>query len=136
MSERILVRLQIVSDSLTCEELESQVGLSPSRFMRKGDLIPSTLLVHKSNVWELAAGLQEAACIQDQLMALFFRIEPVTKNIAGLSNVAEIIVSCVIYCTRQPDLYVKPELIQKIGKIGAGIDFDIYWTKPGPEEAE
>jgi hypothetical protein len=104
--------------------------------MRKGDLIPSTLLVHKSNVWELVSGLQEAASIQDQLMALFFRIEPVAKSIAALSNVAEITVSCVIYCTRQPDLYVKPELIQKIAKIGAGIEFDVYWMEPGPEEVE
>jgi hypothetical protein len=136
MPERILVRLQIVSDSLTCEELKSQIGLSPSRSMRKGELIPSTLLVHKSNVWELVSGLQESASIQDQLMALFFRFEPVANRIAALSKIAEITVSCVVYCTRQPDLYVKPELIQKISKIGAGIDIDVYWTESGPEEVE
>ena len=136
MPERILVRLHIVSNSLTCEELESQIGLSPSRFMRKGDLIPPTLLVHKSNVWELGSGLQETAPIQDQLEALFSRIKPVAERIAALSDVAEILVSCVIYCTSQPDLYVEPELIRKIGHIGAGLDFDVYWTEPGPKEAE
>lgn len=136
MPERILVRLHIVSDSLTCEELESQIGLSPSRFMKKGDLIPPTLLVHKFNVWELVSGLQETASVRDQLVALFSRIEPVAEKIAALSSVAELTVSCVMYCTHQPDLYVEPELIQKIGHIAAGLDFDVYWTEPGPEESE
>lgn len=128
MSDRIVVELRITSNVLSCEDLKSRISLAPTRVWHAGDPIERTSLLRKSHGWELSSGMDETVSLEGQLTALVARVEPIREEITALRDATDVLISCAIYCSGQPELYVSRELIQRIGSIGAALDFDLYWS--------
>jgi hypothetical protein len=133
MTQQISVDLRITSSLLSREDLASRISLAPTRTWRLGDPIEKTSLVRRSHGWELLSGLDETASLEVQLTNLLAKIEPIQAEIAALRDVADVLISCAIYCSSQPELYISRELIQRISNIGAALDFDVYWSHSSPE---
>jgi len=142
MTDRIIVKLKISSATLSCEEIASRISMTPDSMTKIGDPIPLTILVNEFNVWELSSGLDDTFSMEEQLVSLFKKTEPVQNNIYQLKNVADINIACSIYCTTQPTLYLDADMIKKCCAIRASVGFDVYWScdsdclvrRTGPEQ--
>jgi len=126
MTDRIIVKLYVSSETLSCEEITSRINMAPDNITRIGDPVPLTILVNKLNVWELSSGLDDTFSIKEQLVSLFKKIESVQNNIYQLKDVADISISCVAYYTAQPPFYLDADMVKKCCAIGASVDFDVY----------
>jgi len=127
MTNRNIVRLQILSDSRTPEAISETLGIQGGSSWHAGDAVGVTLIRQRSHGWELRSGLPESASVQEQLGCLLERVGGVNDRVEMLSKDARIVVSCVVYCNEQPNPYLGSKLVHGISALGADLDFDIYW---------
>lgn len=128
MKDRNIVRLQILSASQTPESISALLGIPCDKCWHLGDMVGSTLVRQKTHGWELRSSLPESASVQEQLCHLLKRVQGATESLRTLSDEAKIVVSCVVYCTQQPNLYLDFQIVHGIDSLAADLDFDIYWT--------
>jgi hypothetical protein len=116
-------------DGFDPHELSTQTGLTPSRSWRKGDVAENGR-VHSNSYWSLRLGPEESFDLAGQTERLLNQVDPYAS--AVLDAVAHGAIARVgLWWGNDPDsdstpyLHFPTELLARIVRLGAGLDFDI-----------
>ncbi len=120
------VRLKILSDDLNAKQLSDRIGIDGDRVWNTGDIRPKTQIKEKRNGWLLNSGLHKSESIEEQINALLVRVREVRNIIKELANTNTIEVSCAIYASENPPLYLDKNIIIGMESLGASLDVDLY----------
>lgn len=123
---RYYVRLKIVSQDLTAEEITVFTGLKPDRTWKIGDLRPKTIIKEKQNGWLIQSLLSKEESLESHVENLLNRLRPFASKLLELSTKVEIQFSCVAYDVSPPALFFKKDIIAQISALGASLDIDLY----------
>ena len=112
------------------------MDLQPTNVVEKGDPISRRnpdAGQRRHTTWELASGLQDDAELAAHLEALLRLFEP---RISALRQIqatgATAFWSCFV--TAKPTgnmLWLEPDVLSRLGKVGAALEFDIYDSDDG-----
>jgi Domain of unknown function (DUF4279) len=125
---RNIVRLKILSDTLTPEDISETLGLTPSRSWRKGesDRKKASLNMAKWNGWIYDSGCSPNVPLADQAAALLHALEPLQNSIHHISRLCDVAISIVTYSNPDKSIFLNKELVALIAALGAHFDFEMY----------
>lgn len=126
MNTRIFVRLRFLSSSRGPEVLTRLIGLECDHSWRIGDKRCNTQIVESKNGWLLFSGLLENASLDEHIASLFGRVMPVEDRIIALPHDITVEVSCAIYAEHPPALFFAADVVNKMARIRASFDIDLY----------
>jgi hypothetical protein len=127
MSEsRAYVRLKIISDAITPEQISASVGINPTKSWRVGDRREPTIVHENDNGWVLESDLPHEAPLEAHVESLLARLAPLSGEIEALAEVTAVEFSCVVYAKETPTLYFEKSWLRQIVKLGASLDIDLY----------
>lgn len=126
MTDEVIVRLKIVSDLRTPEEITEALGVECSKSWRKGDKRANTVIVEKHNGWLLDSALPRSAPLESHIDSLLKRLSPHVEKIKKLSRNDDVELSCVVYASSPPPLNFPKPMIHQLGEMGASLDVDLY----------
>jgi hypothetical protein len=122
-----IVRIKILSDTLSPREISRRLGQEPDRFWNKGTADPNVSRnMAKFNAWILNSGLPKDAPIEAQVAALLEKVRPLAKEILQMSATETVDFSCVIYSEAEPPTYFDNKALSAIASLGANLDLDLY----------
>jgi hypothetical protein len=129
-----IVRIKILSNELSPEEISRKLRQQPDRSWNKGTADPKVSRnMSKFNAWILNSGLPKDARIEDQVAALLEKVRPVGKEILEISANETVDFSCVVYSDAEPPIYFDNKTLGAIASLGANLDVDLYLqTKTEP----
>jgi hypothetical protein len=128
MNKRNYVRLKVVSNKLTAEDIAKAIDIEPDLTWKIGDLRPKTTIKEKTNGWMVQSNLPKEASLELHIENLLGRLQPVAPKLFQLSIEAEVQLSCVAYDASPPALFFEKEVIAQISALGATLDIDLYIT--------
>jgi hypothetical protein len=124
---RNIVRLKIVSPSLTPEEISKRIGIDCDKCWKAGDRRGRPLMMSKANWWMVHSSKNEKIPLKKQLDLLLKRLAPFSEKIRALSeNGNKVEFSCVVYDTHVPGLNFKKDILEAIARLGGSLDIDLY----------
>ena len=126
---KTIVRLKILSDVMSAEDMASSIGITPDRMWNIGDFRPHTIIRENNNGIIICSGKTDRCSQEQHLKALMRKIMPLRRRILLYSQHLTLELSCVIYSDYQPPVNFPSHLISFLASIGAGLDVDIYITK-------
>jgi hypothetical protein len=126
MNEEIIVRLKVLSVTHTPDQITSITGLRCDRSWLVGDKRGKTTIVEKCNGWILNSSLTKDAPLVNHIENVLGQAAPAAEKIRGLSEHAEVELSCVIYAFSPPALNFESAIIERICSLGASLDIDLY----------
>lgn len=130
MSAETIVRLKIQSSDYDPQQITSMLAQSPDKSWVKGERRVNTIITESMNGWLLNSGVSSNTSINQQARALFLRLGGVGFSaLANAKGCFEVELSCVIYDSTMPALYIEPDVVMMAASIGAAIDFDVYVTE-------
>ncbi|HEU5415040.1 MAG TPA: DUF4279 domain-containing protein [Candidatus Angelobacter sp.] len=127
---RNIVRLKILSDTLTPEDISERLGLTPSRSWIKGesDRKKASLNMAKWNGWIYDSGCHSDVSLQEQVAALLHALEPMQDSVRRISDLCDVAVSLVAYSGPNKSIFLSKKLVALIAALGAHFDFEMYDT--------
>ena len=108
------------------ERITELIGIAPDRVWRAGDLRPNTIIIEPDNGWVLDSGLPKSSSVELAFEAVLTRLSPYEFRISELSKYNGIVLSCIVYTSSAPALYFDKAAIQRLNKLGADLDIDLY----------
>lgn len=121
----------IQSEVLAADEISGRMGLRPTNVVEKGLPISRRnrdAVQRRHTTWELASGLPDDAEPAAHLEALLQLLEPCTSAVHQIQGTgATAFWSCFV--TAKPTgsmLWFEPEVLSRLGELGAALEFDIY----------
>lgn len=122
--------LRISSNILSAVEITNIMGLSPTSFRIKGELMSKRnpkSQKHGLNLWILDSGLPDCNDIEEHLKKLGSLIESKIFELQSLEDKCEMDIFCGITLKGgQNTLLLTSEIIKKISLIPLDLVFDIY----------
>ena len=131
MTHENIVRLKILSHTLTPEAITAIIGLQCDQWWRDGDVRKHTIIIEKNNGWILHSGLPRTVDLDTHVKALLDTLEPVKEAVRGLSITEVVELSVVIYSPSSlsfPAISFDAATICRMTELGAGLDIDLYVT--------
>lgn len=125
MAEKIIIRLVIVSDSSSSDELEQHIGMKADRSWAKGEVRPRTMIRESMSGWMIALETMASIPLDDAVEKLLERIAHVFECIAEIEECAKQL-SIIVYCSQPPALNLSSKTVSKLSRLKASIDIDIY----------
>ena len=125
---KVYVCLTVFSDSLSPEEMRNHIGIAGDETWKVGDKRGLTEILEKENGWSLCSELDNNL----ELEAHIYQIMGVTKGgedklkMLSERDDCEVQLSCAIYCSSEPALFLEKKIISWINSIGASLDIDLY----------
>lgn len=124
------VCLRIVSSSLSVSEISEIIGIPPSKYHNKGDLMsprnPKSKK-YETSVWILDSGLSHFEDIEEHLLKFVQLLENKFVQLKLLEEKCEMDIYCgVSFKGAQKSLHLNSEIIKKIALTSLDIIFDIY----------
>jgi hypothetical protein len=123
---KVYVRLKIISDALTPEQISNRLGMSPSKSWHAGDRRGPTIIKEKCNGWVLESDLPPGAPLEAHVESLLARLAPLSDRIESLAEGNIVEFSCVAYAKEAPALNFQKSLLRQIVNLGASLDIDLY----------
>jgi hypothetical protein len=130
-TQETIVRLKILSRTLTPEMITAKIGLQCDKWWHAGDFRGHTIIVQKEHGWVLHSGLPKTTDLDTHIKVLLDILEPAKEAIRGISITETVEFSIVIYSSSEPALCFDPPIISRIAGLGAGLDIDLYVSKEG-----
>jgi hypothetical protein len=122
-----IVRIKVLSELLSSDELVSVIDLVPDRSWNIGDFRLKTGIVEKTNGIIIDSGVSRDESLKKHLDAIVAKLAPVQKNFIVLAKECTIQLSIVYYSDYcNPGLCIDKEFVQFIASIHADIDMDGY----------
>ena len=127
---RNIVRLKILSDTVTPEDISETLGLTPSHSWRKGesDRKKASLNMAKWNGWIYDSGCHSDIPLEDQVAALLHALESMQNSVRQISDVCDVAVSVVAYSNPHKSIFLSKKQVALIAALGAHFDFEMYDT--------
>jgi hypothetical protein len=126
MDDRIFVRLKILSEQLTPDQLDSMIGIKCDEGWLRGGFKPRTKMIARKHGWLLESGLPTSAPIEDHISSLLARLSPFAGKIKLISDEADVSFSCVIYTNTRQGLCFNSSTVNAIYELGASLEIDLY----------
>ena len=126
MPDETIVRLKIISNRQTPEQITDTVGLTCDKSWRIGDKRGKTIIVEKNNGWVLNSSLPKSASLEAHVENLLERLSPCAAKIQMFAEHDDVEFSCVIYAATPPALNFSKVVVQNISLLGASLDVDLY----------
>ena len=110
------------------EEITRVTGITPTKTWRAGDVrYAKTGRLHTDCGWRLDAPSDIPPAIDAHLDALLDLVAGALVQLKALSSSCEIQINVVVHCREgAPEMNIRPDHIQRLAAIGAGIDIDLY----------
>jgi hypothetical protein len=124
-----LVRLKILSTSLTPEEITKVLGIPCEKSWRIGDSRAHTIIKETTNGWVLGSGLPDLMPLEAQIETFLEYVAQYSDKIRTLSLTSTVELSCVVYGPTPPPLYLSNSVLSAIAQLGASLDIDLYILK-------
>lgn len=121
-----IVRIKVLSDSLSSQEIATMIGIYPDRSWNIGDLRPKTRFKEKTHGIIIDSGVDWSNSIENHLKALIAKVEPVRKQFLAIAEICTMHLSIVYYSDFNPGLWFDSPLIKFLSEINAGIDIEGY----------
>lgn len=126
MTPRAKIRLNLTDFEVDPDEVSRLLGISPDFVCRKGEAILETLRSYPENGWRLVSSLSASSSVEEHVLNVLDRIEPVAHLLPRLERL-EVEVSCVVYYyDYTPVLGLSREVIRRLARLGASLDYDLY----------
>ena len=122
-----IVRLKILSESLSPDEISERIGLPPSRSWSKGesDRKKASLNMAKWNGWIYDSGRSADVSLADQVASLLHALEPMQNNIRDISGLCDVAISVVSYSNPDKSIFLSKDLVALIAALGAHFDLEM-----------
>ncbi|MEN3157787.1 DUF4279 domain-containing protein [Alkalimonas sp. NCh-2] len=122
------VRLMVLSESASPEQISSQLGMLGDETWRIGDKRKNTAILEKENGWMLHSKREKSTELEDHIDNIRELIRGCESNFKTLSDVTdcEVQLSCSVYYKDEPQLLFEKEIIIWLNSIGASLDLDLY----------
>lgn len=131
---RVYTSLQIVDFRGTPAEISKRVGVDASDSWQEGDpVVPGTDVVRTNNGWMLRSDRAPQDRLDDHVRSIIDRITPNLDALVDLGEGLSIRFCCALYIKRSgavslPDLYIDPDALRLLSRLGASIDMSVYVT--------
>lgn len=126
MNNEVIVRVKILSETRTPDQITQFVGIAPDKSWRIGDKRAKSSIVEGKHGWLLHSGLAKSASLEAHISALTSLLLPHASKIKELSRDDAVEFSIVIYASSPPSLFFSKETIATISQLGANFDIDLY----------
>jgi hypothetical protein len=117
--------LRIHGELLLPEAITERVRLNPSRVGHKGQRRGTSALIEKDSWWEIGSRLSRDNELSKHVDDVLFAVAPAASTIASLATDFEVVLSCVLYVSAPPELWLSSDQIRAIGQLGAALDIDL-----------
>ena len=124
--QETIVRLEVLSTDQSPDQITATVGLSYDHCWYIGDKRAHTIIKEEKNGWVLGSGLPKTAALEEHIEALFSMLDTRTDAVKSLTTKSEVVVSCVVYADTPPALYFDETVINRLARLGASLDVDLY----------
>jgi hypothetical protein len=135
MNPEIIVRLKITSPRRTPQEISDAIGLDCDRSWRIGDKRGNTLIIENTNGWVLNSNSGKNASLEMHIDELLGRLSIHADRIRSLTDHETVELSCVVYAFSPPALNFDQSVIQRLARLGASLDIDLYCFDDGNDQA-
>lgn len=125
---KTFVSMRLTSDEKSPEQIFAALGVPADKSWRKGDRRENTILIEKENGYEFRSNEPGEMAIEEQTCALLCRLDPIAEKIRTL-RCDHVQLTCVVYSLAVPSVHFSASLIEKISRLGASIDIDLYITE-------
>jgi len=129
-SSNVLVEFCIFGEDFEKEIITEGLGIGPSDFYKKGDLVGKKQFKRKETCWSISTGYEESLDINDQLAKILNLIKPKTNILLNFMEQyaleCKFIIVIGIENNQSPAVYLDREVIEFANKIKAEFDFDMY----------
>ncbi|MBI5239046.1 MAG: DUF4279 domain-containing protein [Elusimicrobia bacterium] len=132
MREQTDVRLRILSQTLTPQDIEARIGLKPSESWRIGDRLGAFGAAARDHGFVIESGALASAPFREYVAALIRKIAPAAQKIGALGDQCVIEVVCTLHRKAAPLLTFERDDIRWIGVMGAKLRVDTFVISDGP----
>ncbi len=126
MREQTDVRLRILSQTLTPQDIEARIGLKPTEAWRIGDRLGAFGAAAREHGFVIESGALASSPFQDFITALIRKIAPAAQKIGALGGECAIEVVCTLHRKAAPLLTFERDDIRWIGVMGAKLRVDTF----------
>ena len=126
MREQTDVRLKILSQVMTPQDIEAATGLKPDESWRIGDRLGAFGAAARDHGFAVESGALASSPFQDYMTALIRRIAPAAQKIGALGDRCSIEVVCTLHRKAAPFLTFERDDIRWIGVMGARLRIDTF----------
>ena len=130
--QETIVRLKVLSPDRTPDQITAAVGLECDSCWRIGDERAHTIIKEKDNGWVLGSGLPGTATLEEHVEALLSVIDARADSLKSMTPTSEVVISCVIHADTPPALYFDGSVINRLARLGANLDIDLYMNESDP----
>ena len=132
MREQTDVRLRILSQTLTPQDIEARIGLKPNESWKIGDRLGAFGASAREHGFVIESGALASSPFQDYMTALIRKIAPAAQKIGALGDscVAEVV--CTLHRKAAPLLTFERDDIRWIGVMGAKLRLDTFVISDAP----
>lgn len=124
--QETIVRLKVLSPDRTPEQITEALGVPCDSCWRVGDKRVHTIIKETTNGWVLDSKLPSTAILEAHIDALLGVINARVDSVRYLATTSEVVLSCVIYADTAPALYFDNVAIEKLARLGASLDIDLF----------
>jgi len=143
VNDEIVVRLTIISDSLSPDEIDKYVGVNCSDSQTRGEMNRLGTKRYARHAWFLKSKRVIAPneyigdWIDAEVRSLLSRLAPAAEKIRELSHSYEVEFSLYFLARDVPPMNISKEDLRAIAALGASLDIDlIIYANPEGENAE
>lgn len=133
-SPRIHVMFRILSVIQSTEELIQLVPLPPDNTWSVGQQRGRSIIKEVNNGIEYCSETQGNATLNAELNRLLLRIAPAIPAIRALPSSCQRHVSCAVYSSRVPELFLDETAIRGLSDCNASLDIDLYEFDPDQKD--
>lgn len=129
MPTRIRTEFQLTGEGFDPDKVTTLVGIDPTKTWRKGDRIPSTILIEKYTGWTISSPEETSIHLDKQIVRLLKPIVLVKEKIIEAYNTygLEAELSCFVFVEGQtPVIHFDSQIVKLAAELGAEIDVDLY----------
>lgn len=123
---RLEVSFNITDFSCSADEITACLGVNCSESWRKGDVIQGSTCDRRFNGWMLRSPLTEPD-LERHVGWLLERLPGDLEKLRNVTDDWESELACAVYARDEtPALNIPNNQIQRLAKLGTGIDIDLY----------
>ena len=129
MKEQYYTELEILSENLAPDNINSILGMTCDKSWSIGEVIKPSSRRAKKNICDYYSRIEQDAPLEDHIKDLLERVSPIIGKIKSLSIQPGIDVwfNCVVHTNTRPAIFFTNEQISTINAMNANLDVDLYW---------
>ncbi|MDC9591400.1 DUF4279 domain-containing protein [Xenorhabdus sp. XENO-10] len=126
----VKVYFLVVGDNIHPEDITRKLSLQPDESWAKGDLIPGRDKCREYNYWSIGTDYEESLNISDQFNKVLLLLKDKEDILIEMSRNGELEcqfnVVIAIENNIKPGIHLDNTLLEKIHKLNAEVDIDLY----------